>query len=140
MDAIMKLTLLLIFIAFRCHGMSQIDALSMLESGNNDFAHGRSHEVSRWQMLPSVWRSHTRLPLSASTNAITAQRVALAVLQERVTAFVVRYHREPTPFETYVLWNPRCPKETAQRFANLCHPPSNEMKAGRMPSGSDCDK
>ena len=124
MDAIMKLTLLTLLLASNAFGMDSLEALSQLESGDNDFAHGRSHEVSRWQMLPSVWRSHTRLPLSASTNAITAQRVALAVLQERVTAFVVRYHREPTPFETYVLWNPRCPKETAQRFANLCHPPS----------------
>jgi len=120
MDAIMKLTLLLVFIAFRCHGMPQIDALSMLESGDNDFAHGRSGEISRYQITKSVWRAHTRLPYSAATNALTAQSVALAVLLEREAAFAARHHRAPSDYEAYTLWNPRAPAETCQRFANLC--------------------
>jgi hypothetical protein len=100
--------------------MPQIDALSMLESGNNDFAHGRSGEISRYQLLKSVWRAHTRLPYSAATNALTAQSVALAVLLERETAFAARHHRAPSDFEAYALWNARAPAETCQRFANLC--------------------
>jgi len=100
--------------------LDRLSALSMLESGDNDLAHGRSGEVSRFQMLKSVWKAHTRLPLAQATNAITAQSVAVAVMKERVAGFIARHHREPTDAEFYKTWNPRCPDETAQRFANLC--------------------
>ena len=106
-----------------CPAMDRLAALSQIESGNNDHARGRAGEVSRWQILKSVWRAHTSLPYSAATNAITAQAVALAVLAERVTAFSAKHGRQPTDAEIYLLWNPKAAHSTAQRFANLCQAP-----------------
>ena len=37
-------------------GLSKLEALSMIESGNNDLAVGQAGEVSRFQIRPQVWR------------------------------------------------------------------------------------
>ena len=36
-------------------GLSQLDAISMIESGDNDAAIGTAGEVSRYQIRPQVW-------------------------------------------------------------------------------------
>jgi hypothetical protein len=103
-------------------------ALAMVESGDNDFARGEHREVSRYQILPRVWRSATDLPFSAATNPLTARAVAGIVITKRWNWFVARYNRKPTLFEWYYLWNcprqvmhPSCvERERAQRFVNLC--------------------
>ena len=104
--------------------MTILAALSMLESGDNDRAIGNAGEVSRYQVMPDVWRLHHG---KDPTNPVEAKRVATQILMHRIASFQVMRHRTPTPFETYLLW--RCPgrvsnptkraAETAERFANL---------------------
>lgn len=101
----MKLTLTILFLAGSLHAMDRWEALSKLESGDNDNASGRAHEVSRYQMLPSVWRAATSLPLSAATNQDVAWSVAAKVQGARVVGFARREGRMPTSAEWYRLWN-----------------------------------
>lgn len=78
-------------------------ALGMIETGNNDREVGGAGEVSRYQILPSVWRQY-----SDSENYRNPQ-VSLQVAQRHwttlYTAFKRGAHREPTDFDMYVLWN-----------------------------------
>ena len=114
-------------------GLSKIDALGMIESGNNDAAIGTSGEISRYQIKPYIWRGY-----SASRSWRDA-RVAAVVAQDYLTdleqTFRKRAQREPTDFDLYVLWNAgpayyskvgfapdrvhRVIRERAGRFVNL---------------------
>lgn len=107
--------------------MDRYCALSMLESGDNDNAVGSHQEVSRFQILPAVWREYAS-PESNPTISAHAILVAESIMRARSERFTTTHHREPTPFEFYLLWN--CPanvlnpsaheSERARRFANLC--------------------
>ena len=117
-------------------------ALSMIESGNNDKAVGSSGEVSRFQILPSVWNYQTNLVhvfdmrtkqilVQSPTNKLTALEVAMGIQSERQFNFYEKNKREPTDAEFYLLWHcpahvlhpSRCETEIARRFANLCASP-----------------
>jgi hypothetical protein len=78
-------------------------ALGMIETGNDDRAVGGAGEVSRYQIMPSVW-----LHYSDSLSYRNPQ-VSLAVARHHWTAlyngFKEQAHREPTDFDMYVLWN-----------------------------------
>ena len=78
-------------------------ALGMLETGNDDREIGGAGEVSRYQIMPSVWRRY-----SASRSYRNPQ-VSLAVAQRHWAAlygaFKQQTGREPTDFDMYVLWN-----------------------------------
>lgn len=101
--------------------MDRWQALSMLESGNNDRAIGSVGEVSRYQIRPELW------PGGNPQNPQVALTVAQRTMQERLNRFVRQHKRQPTDFEFYVLWNApwqtgrpsSVVKERAQRFANL---------------------
>ena len=80
-----------------------IAALGVFESGNNDYAVGRAGEVSRYQILPSEWRTVT--PHRQYTDPTQAQPVACALAGRRVHSFRAIFHRDPTPGEFYGLWN-----------------------------------
>jgi len=56
-------------------GMTRLDALSMIESGNNDLAVGQAGEVSCFQILPQLWRhySHSRAYDNVYVSALFAQ-------------------------------------------------------------------
>lgn len=107
------------------HAMNRWDALSMLESGNNDRAIGSLGEVSRYQIRPYLW------PGGNPDNASVALGVARKIMQRRITRFEQTHSRPPTNFEFYVLWN--APQEVnhpcravvrrAERFANLVQRP-----------------
>lgn len=108
-------------------------ALGMIETGNNDFEIGGAGEVSRYQIMPSVWKHYSRS--SRYQNPV----VSLAVAQRHWTDLYDRFkrqaHREPTDFDMYVLWNTRygyyasrgfnparlspTVRNRAQRFVNL---------------------
>ena len=100
----------------------------MLETGNNDSMVGRAGEISRYQVLKSEWRSVTSS--TRYRDAELSRQVALRLLEQRTERFTRIYHRNPTDFEFYVLWNApaqalngrisRVVTERAQRFANLC--------------------
>lgn len=109
-------------------------ALGQLETGNNDQAHGRAGEVSRFQILASEWRRTTALPLSAAANPVTAWNVVRGIMDERVDRFESRWHRAPTVREWYVLYSrpavflgdggrhlSRAEQERAERFENLAN-------------------
>jgi hypothetical protein len=104
------------------------EALSMIESGNNDAAIGQAGEVSRFQIKPALWEKFSAAdPARSRTNPQAALRVAQAIMRIRCAQFERHYHRQPNDFEYYVLWNApsqihrpsRTVAERASRFSNL---------------------
>ena len=101
--------------------MDRWEALSMIESGNNDHAVGAVGEVSRFQIRPELWTGGN--PLNPQEALTAAQKTMVP----RVTRFERKHRRLPNDFEFYVLWNapwqadhPSAPvKERARRYANL---------------------
>ncbi len=93
----------LVLISATCHALPLREALSQIESGGNDHAIGRANEISRFQILPSVWREHT-----ASRNyhnESVAWTVAQRIIKPRQEAFSRAMRREPLPREVYCLWH-----------------------------------
>src|SRR6185503_4148792 len=84
-------------------GLSKLEAISMIESGNNDSAIGGAGEVSRYQIMPVVWRSYTQS--RAYQNASVSTQIATKHLAYLETFFKERTGREPSDFDRYVLWN-----------------------------------
>jgi hypothetical protein len=141
----MKKALILVVIltglgGLEARAMALREALSMIETGAlnpqrsaADRIRGRSGEVSRYQIMPEVWRQY-----SSSTdyeNPAIAWSVAQRILEDRTKWFRQQTGREPNALETYLLWNKPghfhaagfatsrvkpIYKERAQRFANLC--------------------
>jgi len=101
--------------------MDRWDALSMIESGNNDRAIGSVGEVSRFQIRPELW------PGGNPQNPQQALTAAQITMTPRLNRFERIHKRQPTDFEFYVLWNApwvvdhptAVVKERAQRFVNL---------------------
>jgi hypothetical protein len=108
-------------------------ALSMIETGINDNLVGGLGEVSRYQIMPSVWKNYRedrnyRDP-DAATEVARQHWAALYDYYQR------KADREPTDFDMYVLWNTRygyyagkgfqpanlsrTVRDRAQRFTNL---------------------
>ena len=114
-------------------GLSKLEALSMLESGNDDYAVGGAGEVSRYQIMPAVWRSYTAS--RAYQNASVSREIAIKHLTYLEEYFRSRTGREATDFDRYVMWNAgpvyyarmgfspervhRTIRERANRFVNL---------------------
>ena len=78
-------------------------ALSQIETGGDDKEIGRRGEVSRYQIMPSVWRhySDSQSYRDPETSSLVAQQHWTALYK----AFKEQAHREPTDFDMYVLWN-----------------------------------
>ena len=109
-------------------GMDRWAALSLMESGNNDAAVGRAGEVSRYQINPVLWAQYCPAGKTAArTNPQVALRVAQSIMSVRCAEFERHFHRSPTNFEYYVLWNApaqvhkpnRVVARRARRFCNL---------------------
>jgi hypothetical protein len=110
-------------------------ALGQIESNDNDHAIGAHGEVSRYQIMPAVWRQHQHAPIHKASDPRVSTAIARAELTNRIRFFFSHTHREPTPFDLYVLWNygivlyyqhnfdpthiPATIRERATRFANL---------------------
>jgi hypothetical protein len=138
MKAMLPIFTALALPAFCASGMDRFDALSQIESQNNDHAIGRQREVSRYQILPAFWEHamavNKTIPVFRPTDPVAAKAVVDWIMQGRCQAFESRYHRQPTDFEYYILWHrPACfvgrptPRqitsaevERGRRFANLC--------------------
>jgi hypothetical protein len=122
----------------------RLAALSMIETGNNDYMVGRAGEISRYQIIKSEWHSVTN---SANyTDRDTARAVTLRLMDRRVQSFTSSFNRTPTDFELYGLWNApnqvmqgrisRRVAERCQRFVNLCElyqPRMQTANIGRRP-------
>jgi len=123
----MKVSLYIIFVLFGLGlampalAMDRWEALSMIESGNNDQAIGSVGEVSRFQIRPELW------PGGNPQNPQQALTAAQKTMTPRLDRFQRIHRRQPTDFEFYVLWNApwvvdhpsNVVKKRAQRFANL---------------------
>ena len=83
--------------------LSRLEALSMIESGDNDAAIGRAGEVSRFQIMPSVWAHYSGS--RAFRDCRVAKEVAARHLTEVTTWFHKRAGRPADDFDVYVLWN-----------------------------------
>ncbi len=109
-------------------------ALGQVESGNNDFARGSQGEVSRYQILPEIWRAEVRSGKNRprSTQEQDAWNVTQRVLERRANRFATVTGRPPNSRELYALWNApsdllargygglnRRVRERCERFSNL---------------------
>ncbi len=129
----------LVLSALSLPAMDRWDALSQIESRDNDQAVGQKGEVSRYQILPKFWAQaragNPRANVSLRpTDPAAAKIVANRIMQARCRAFESRYHRAPDDFEFYLLWHrPACyigrniPRritaveaDRGRRFASLC--------------------
>lgn len=90
------------FVAFPAQDFD-LAALSAVESGDRDGAVGRHGEVSRYQILPRVWRSYTGS--RAFRDPKIASQVATAHLACVRAAFASRTGRAASDFDLYVMWN-----------------------------------
>jgi len=121
------------------------DALGQVESSNNDHAIGKAGEVSRFQILPSVWRTYEKK--FNPTDQILAWTVAQKCLKARSKRFESNTGSKPTPNELYALWNapgvfasrsyqfgklPPVIRARAERFANLIEKPYAQTKPDRQ--------
>lgn len=105
----------------------------MIETANNDWEIGGAGEVSRYQIMPSVWKHYS------DSRSYQDPAVSWEVAQQHWSVlhatFKKQAHREPTGFDMYVLWNTRygyyaskgfnparlnpVVRDRAQRFTNL---------------------
>jgi len=115
-------------------GLSRLEALGMIESGDNDAAVGRAGEVSRYQIKPHIWRQYSSS--QEYQNKVEARRVAERHMQELFRLFGHGAKRQASDFDLYVLWNAGptyyrsigwlrsrvhpVVRERAQRYMNLC--------------------
>lgn len=83
--------------------ISRLEALSQIESGDNDAAIGRAGEVSRYQIMPHVWAHYSRS--RAFRDSRVSTQIAAAHLQEITAWFLQRTGRPASDFDVYVLWN-----------------------------------
>ena len=83
--------------------VSRLEALSMIESGDNDAAVGRAGEVSRFQIMPSIWAHYSGS--RAFRDCRVARDVAARHLSELTSWFQNRAGRPASDFDVYVLWN-----------------------------------
>ena len=86
-----------------CGLSSWLEALGQIESGDDDRAVGTAGEISRYQMLPQIWR------LYSTSRAYRDVRVSTRVADQHLSCleemFRVCTGREPSDFDRYVLWN-----------------------------------
>ena len=125
--------------------MERLDALSQIESRNNDRAIGTQREVSRFQILPAYWVQAKAWKIATDdqspTDPASAREVVSWIMQGRCRTFAARYHHAPTDFEYYILWHrPACyigrpvPRritsieaDRAHRFVALCDLPDQPV-------------
>jgi len=78
-------------------------ALGAIETGNNDNEIGQAGEVSRYQIMPSVWKHYNHS--SYYDDPQVSRGVAQQHWSSLRAAFKKKTGREPDSFDMYVLWN-----------------------------------
>ncbi len=84
-------------------GLDKLEAIAMIESGNDDRAVGSAGEISRYQIKPRIWQRYSAS--SAYHNAQVSAGVADRYLAALEDTFQRQSGRAPTDFDRYVLWN-----------------------------------
>lgn len=89
-------------------------ALGMIETGNDDHEIGGAGEVSRYQIMPSVWKQYSQ------SRSYHDPETSLEVARQHWSALYARFQqqarRKPTDFDMYVLWNTRYGYYASKRF------------------------
>ncbi len=93
----------------------QLFALGMIESGNRDRSIGGAGEVSRYQIIPAVWKSY-----SASSEYADPQISVQVARQHWI--YLAKYFKEktgrnPDNFDMYVLWNTKFGYYAGKKFS-----------------------
>jgi hypothetical protein len=78
-------------------------ALGAIETGNNDNEIGQAGEVSRYQIMPSVWKHYNHS--SYYDDPQVSRTVAQQHWSSLRASFMKKTGREPDSFDMYVLWN-----------------------------------
>jgi hypothetical protein len=120
------LVMALAILALRVQAFDRWEALAQIESGDRDDAIGAAGEISRYQIRPEIWRRYASIGANWK-NSEDSLQVAKAIMKERTDAFEQSFHRAPTDWEFYVLWNAparishpnRVVRDRAERFCNL---------------------
>ena len=93
-----------------CEAMPLRQSLGMFDSGVTsgqrgaaDSLRGGSGEVSRFQIMPAVWRRYSKS--REYDNPEVAWAVAQRILADRAAEFRATTGREPGALELYLLWN-----------------------------------
>src|SRR5277367_3705386 len=81
----------------------RLDALGMIETGNDDREVGAAGEVSRYQIHPTVWKAYSATPNYQNPKA--AIQVAQRHWAWLASYFKEKAGRQPDDFDMYVLWN-----------------------------------
>lgn len=111
----------------------RLNALGMIETGNDDRAIGKAGEISRYQLAPPVWKSYSQS--MDYRNPDVSLQVARLHWNHLAAYFKEKTGRAPGDFDMYVLWNTRygyyahfnfsprqisaIVRDRAQRFVNL---------------------
>jgi len=111
-------------------GLSRLEAISMIETGDNDSVRGRAGEVSRYQLMPRVWREYT------NSTAYENSQVSAVVAQQHLDYlegwFRQQAGRPPSEFEIYVLWNAGPTYYSRKHFSVAAVHPSIRERAERF--------
>ena len=95
--------LLLLSMAVARAGVSHLEALSQIETGNDDRVVGGAGEVSRYQIKPWIWRQYS------DSEVYFNRRISTQVAEQHLAGLAQIFRkctrREPTDFDLYVLWN-----------------------------------
>ena len=139
--------LALSIVAWNASAMGVKEALAQFETGATtprpsaaDRKIGTSREVSRYQILPNVWRRYSQS--SQYQNPEVAWQVAAKILVDREKWFRTSTGRQWDPVDLYLMWNApgdysrakfnrrrvsRVVRERAERFSNLLLNPEPEL-------------
>ena len=111
---------------------SRWEALSMLESRDDDFAVGKSGEVSRWQILKGEWRNAVTDSVDRATNSADAFKVCRYVMYRREQHYafehgfpILEWHLESRGTNVFMACTYGLDKITDRQFALLWHCPAH---------------
>jgi hypothetical protein len=124
--------------------MSRWEALGMLETGNCDICIGPAGEVSRYQIMPFLWKRYA-WDQHGYTNAAFAMMIGQTIIYDRIKIYesmITAKGEKPKPItdeQFAMLWH--CPGrffnptssdlDYARRFANLVQKDEIEKKGAR---------
>ena len=113
--------------------LAALTALGEIESGNDDLAIGAAGEITRYQILPNIWKLYDP-DMSRTSDVNYAGEITVKILQHRHGKFTEAMKRQPNTKELYALWNapgifanigydydrlPAIIKDRCERFGNL---------------------
>jgi hypothetical protein len=111
-------------------GLSRLEAISMIETGDNDDARGAAGEVSRYQLMLRVWHQYT------NSAAFGNPQVSACVAQQHLNYlegwFRQQTGRPPSELEIYVLWNAGPTYYARKHFSVAAVHPSIRERAERF--------